>query len=194
MFIIHATRNRGTNLKVGECEISEKSKRSILTGYLSIIVITGMLLVQAGCKNHWSTEQRNALRQKCTGTETFENIVVIFSGFEDREFDAVTIKEYNNTTLLDTFQVKVLLSGSPGDGENKQRMVTINRPLNIKYRYLFIIPGQKPYELANMKMDMHPQYTMGSEGWGCEMRDFTIDGVRFEKTGNPSFVKREKKK
>jgi hypothetical protein len=32
---------------------------------------------------------------------------------------------------------------------------------------------------------------MASEGWGCVMGDYTIDGVRFEHKANPTFIKRD---
>lgn len=37
---------------------------------------------------------------------------------------------------------------------------------------------------------MQAQYTMTSEGYGCEMRKFKIDGISFENVGNPTFEKR----
>ena len=38
-------------------------------------------------------------------------------------------------------------------------------------------------------MMIWPQFTMLSEGYGCVMGDYTINGHRFEHNANPDFVK-----
>lgn len=72
-----------------------------------------------------------------------------------------------------------------------ERSATIERKMNIKYTYQFIIPGQKPYTLSNMKMIMWAQFTMTSEGYGCVLGDYNIDGKRFTHQRNPTFIKRD---
>jgi hypothetical protein len=41
-----------------------------------------------------------------------------------------------------------------------------------------------------MKMITWSQWTMSSEGYGCVMGDFSIDGIKHKHEGNPVFVKR----
>ncbi len=138
----------------------------------------------------WTEKQRKEFETKCSQTDTFNNVVFQLRGFDNNEFDSIWVKEYNDTALLDSFKVFVRPAQSPSDKERKERSVTIDRAMNIKYKYLFMLPRQKPYELANMKMIMWAQYTMTSEDWGCVMGDYTIDRVRFEHNANPTFIKR----
>lgn len=143
-----------------------------------------------GCFNStWTKEQRKEFENNCSQTDTFNNVVFQFRGFDNNEFDSIWVKEYNDTILLDSFRVFVCPAQS--HKERKERFATIERTMNINYKYHFIMPGQKPYELANMKMIMWVQYTMTSEGWGCIMGDYTIDGVRFEQNASPTFIKRD---
>jgi len=157
-----------------------------------ILYVLALCTLFTGCSNkRWSEKQRKEFESKCSQTETFSNVSIQFKGFDNNEFDSIMVKEYNNTDVLDSFKVFVFPAQSPDEKERKERSATINRTMNIKYKYHFIIPGQKPYELANMKMIMWAQFTMNSEGWGCVMGNFTIDGVKYEHDANPTFVKRE---
>jgi len=145
-----------------------------------------------GCFNtRWTDEQIKSFETKCSQTDTFSNVIFLFNGFDNNEFDSVMVKEYRDTKLLDSFKVFVSPSDNPTDKERKERSATINRKMNIKNKYLFIIPGQKPYELANMKMIMWAQFTMNAENWACVMGEYTLDGQKFEHSANPAFIKRD---
>lgn len=160
----------------------------------NIVFILITLFSLTSCFNtSWTPEQRKEFETKCNQTDTVHNLVCLFYGFHNNEFDSILIREYQDTTLLDSFKVFVWPAQSPSDIKRKERSATIRQGLNIKNNYHFIIPGQKPYVLANMKMIMWAQYTMAGEGWGCEMGDYTIDGVRFEHNSNPTFEKRYSK-
>jgi len=137
------------------------------------------------------TEQElKEFKCKCLKTDTFYDKIVLFTGFDNNEFNSVLIKEYNDETLLDSFKIHVSPSGSPWQKEHKQRIGTISRTMNVKYNYHFIIPGQKPYVLSDMKMILWPECLHVSKGYGCKMGDFRIDGVRYEQVTNPNIKKR----
>ncbi|MEN9639012.1 MAG: hypothetical protein RLZZ262_880 [Bacteroidota bacterium] len=138
----------------------------------------------------WTPEEREAFRAKCSQTYETENEIFYFRGFGDDEFDSVWVKAYRESLLLDSFQLHVPPSINQYDRERKIRSTAINRVLDIRNDYHILIPGQKPYVLANMKMIMWAQYTMSGEGWGCVMGDYTIDGVRYEHDAMPTFQKR----
>jgi hypothetical protein len=40
-------------------------------------------------------------------------------------------------------------------------------------------------------MIMRPKFSSFTEGYRCEMGDFTIDGVRYQKEDHPRFTKKE---
>lgn len=140
--------------------------------------------------NSWTEKQRKEFEIKCALTDTFYNISFQFKGFGNNEFDSILVKEFKEKVLLDSFNVFVRPGKSLSDKEGKKRSAIIERTMNTMYTYYFMIPKQKPYEFKNMKMIMWPQYTMTSEGWGCVMGSYTIDGKRFENNENPVFIKR----
>ncbi|WP_294821040.1 hypothetical protein, partial [uncultured Flavobacterium sp.] len=121
----------------------------------------------------------------------FSGEVFIFRGFEDKAFDSVTVVEYKGNLPIDTFKMYVWPANRDYRGNDKVRSGTADRQMNVDYAYHFLVPGQAPYVLSDMKMVMWSQYTMFSEGYGCVMGDYTIDGMRFEHNGNPEFVKRQ---
>ena len=72
----------------------------------------------------------------------------------------------------------------------KKRSAVVLREMNINYRYEFIIPGQQPYELKEMKMVTFAAETENSTGYICEMIAFTLNGIKFTDQGNPVLLKR----
>jgi hypothetical protein len=156
----------------------------------TIYLIFFLSFFLASCFKQWSPKERKDFELNCAATDTFPGLVIEFRGFVNNDFDSIRVKEYKDTTLLDSFRVFVPRANS-ADELLKQRSTNIGRKMNIKYKYLFIVPGQNPYELDNMKMIMWHQNTERSEGWGCVMGDYTIDGKRFEHNANPTFIKRE---
>lgn len=158
----------------------------------AILIIATVSLFLTSCfSSSWTEKQRKDFETMCTQTETFNNVVFQFAGFENSDFDSILIREFDDTVLVDTFKVFVNPYQSHDDSVRKERYTAIERAMNIKFKYQFVIPGEKPYELANMKMIMWAQYTMNSEGWGCVMGQYTIDGEKFEHNANPTFVKRK---
>jgi len=148
------------------------------------------IVLLTGCFSHWSEEDREEFEAECTNTKTFSNEVFSFRGFDDAEFYSISVIEYNGTTPIDTFSISVSPARDDFDRKHKRRTGSTDREMNVDYTYHFLIPGQKPYVLSDMKMIIWAQYTMFSEGYGCVMGNYTIDGVRFEQDANPEFVKR----
>jgi len=159
---------------------------------LSTIFLIAILIVSlTSCFNsRWTEEERKEFETKCNQTDTFNNVTFELGGFADNEFDSIMVKDYKDSILVDSFKIFVPPASDSIDRANKHRWASIERTMNIKHKYQFIIPGQKPYELTNMKMVMWAQYTNTSEGWGCIMADYTIDSERFEGVANPGFAKR----
>ena len=161
---------------------------------LAISIVT-LFFLQTSCSNsnyeHWTEERIKNFQKICSETDTFNNIVILFRGFDNSEFDSVLMKEYNDTLLVDSFRIFVWPAESPYDKREKKRWTAIERTMNINNRYEFIVSGQKPYELKNMKMVIWSQDTENSNGYGCEMGDFTLDGVEFKQVGNPTILKRD---
>ena len=157
-----------------------------------VVAISILIISNTSCsRKEWTDEQRKEFDKNCSQTDTFANVIFDFRGFDNNEFDSVLVKEYNDTILVDEFKIFVRQAQSQYDIEQKNRSFLIARTMHTKHTYHFIVPGQEPFVLANMKMVMWAQYTESSEGWGCEMGNYTIDGVRFEYNANPMFIKRD---
>ncbi len=156
------------------------------------IVLLALLIITIGCSSsrRWTPEQRNDFESKCTARESVEYLDISFRGFDDKAFDSVVVKEYDNKKLVSTFNVPVPPARDKFDRDARRRFAKIDRPVNLKHTYEISVPGQRPYRLANMKMITWPQYTMNSEGWGCVMGNYTIDDKKFERTATPEFIKR----
>jgi hypothetical protein len=95
---------------------------------------------------------------------------------------------YSAGQLLDSFKIFVETKSSP---TVKLRDSHIKREFNINHNYQFFISNQNTITLANMKMIMRPKFSSFTEGYRCEMGDFTIDGVRYQKEDHPRFTKKE---
>ena len=158
-------------------------KNKILKSFLILL-----LIFLASCFKRWSEEEHEEFDAKCAKTKTFSHKVFHFRGFDNAEFDSVAIKEYHNGILLDTFKMFVWPASDDWHLNNKVRRGSTERAMNIDYEYHFDVNGKK-FILKDMKMIKWAQYNMNSEGYGCVMAEYTINGVRYEHYANPTFQK-----
>lgn len=139
-------------------------------------------LLLASCFDHWTEQERKAFKAQCSQIDTFSYVKVQFSGFDSVELTPLIVQEYLGSQLLDDFKLDVPMLKAPNEA-------VIERTLYGKRRYVFKLPGGQNFELANMEMVMWPQWTMLSEGYGCVMASYTIDGVHHGDL-YPTFVKK----
>ncbi|MDR0560713.1 MAG: hypothetical protein LBG92_11140, partial [Prevotellaceae bacterium] len=99
----------------------------------------------------------------------------------------ITVRQIHNGQTVDSFSVQP--DKESYDAVRTRYYFYIDKPLYIRDTFQIAVSGCEPYILSDMKMVMHPQFTMLSEGWGCVMRDYKINGVHFEDNGGPDFVK-----
>lgn len=151
-----------------------------------LISLLCLLVLSTSCFTKWSEEEREVFRAKCAAITTFSDQAFLFRGFYNVEIDTITVKEYNQGILLDSFQIHVSPSVEPYGVKNG----LCNKEMNVNYTYHFIVPGYRPYILEDMAMGMVPQYTMMSENYGCVLNSYTIDGKHFKNDKSPVFVKR----
>jgi hypothetical protein len=163
--------------------------RTIINSLIAVFFLSGCN-TNSNSWHGWTDEQRKEFKIKCSQTKTFNSLVFSLRGFDDNEFDSILVKEFNGNQLLRSFNVYIFPAQSPQQKDRKERWGTINQILNINYTYRFIIPGKNLcWDLTDMKMIMRAHYTNNSEGWGCDMYDYTINGHRFPDSGNPTFYK-----
>lgn len=151
-----------------------------------------IVLLLSGCSVHhyWTDEQRDNFEKECAQSDSLYNYGVSFIGFEDKEFDSVVVMEFKDTGLVDSFKLFVFPSQNPYEREKKERSSHAIEAMNINNKYHFMVPAQT-FELTNMKKIMHPQYSETSEGWGCVLGSYTVDGIKIEGNRSIEFIKRE---
>ena len=133
---------------------------------------------------------KNNVENECT--TTLKNTSFSMIGFDNNEFDSITVKEYNKNAIVDSFKVFVFPIDK-FDTSRKERTISFYRPLNINHRYLFIVPKESPYELDNIKTVVMQERSMIDNVFLCELSGYTINGQQFEKW-SPCFVKKNFRK
>ena len=151
-----------------------------------IFIMTTILFTLTNCGRRWSDKEINDFDCKCRKNDTFQLGIVYFNGFDNTEFDSIQIKEFKNNILIDSFKIFV----EPAKNGMQKRSATIQRTMHTNYKYEFIINKEKPYELSNMEMIMWSEWTNDSENYGCEMGNYTLDGLTFKEQGNLNINKR----
>ena len=131
-------------------------------------------------KSPWTNEERQKFEKECLSTTTVDNLSLKFKGFDDVDFDSILVKEFKENIIIDSFKVSIRKSGTPDDKKNKIRYTSINRVFNLTHLYKFIISGQEPYELTNIKMAVTAEFTMQGEGHGCRLNEYVINGKKAE--------------
>lgn len=159
----------------------------VCAGLLLLLFIAFYLMVEYGGK--WSEKERRQFAEECAKTTVIDGLSISFIGFDYPEIDTVTIRQLHNGTCIDSFFVYVSAERYSYDSIRNQYHAYINRPLTITDSYHIIAHGVQTFILSDMEMVMWPQYTMFSEGWGCVMGSYTLNGVRFEHNTNPVLIK-----
>lgn len=139
------------------------------------------------CTHRWTAKERNDFQIKCSQTDTVSGLSFSLTGFRFDEIDTIQIKELTNNQINDTFSV-FIQKGTQDQAGNKY-FGHIDRMIHLKNSYQFIIKGQVLHTLSDMQMIMWAQWTMASEGYGCVMGNYSIDGVIYKHNDCPNFVK-----
>jgi hypothetical protein len=162
---------------------------AIIKAFLMTLIIP---VIFFGCRHSprrtaWTEKQKQAFAQKCSQTDTVDNLTFMLTGFEYNEIKNVGVRQIHNGHIIDSFYVHPHQDSF--DSSRTRYSARIDRPINVKDTYQFLIPGYNPFILSDMKMIMWDESTY-SEYYGCVMGDYQIDGVRFEDDANPDFIKK----
>lgn len=136
----------------------------------------------------WSEKERHEFAQKCSLTDTVSGLTFEITGFKYNEIKNIKVRQVHNASIIDSFYLHT--PNTSFDSLNPSYTVSIDRPLYIKDSYQFILNPYSLYILSDMKMVMWAQFTMFSEGYGCVMGEYKIDGKKFEHNANPNFIKK----
>jgi len=138
----------------------------------------------------WTEKERKEFSEKCSKEIYVDVGSICFTGFEFTQIDKAKVIEKNKEKVLDTFLINIYTQRDDHDKKHKRYWGYIDSMLNVNNTYSFFLGEEIPYVLHDMKKTLSAQYTMGGEGWGCSMSNFTIDDEKFESKGNICIMKR----
>jgi hypothetical protein len=153
-----------------------------------LVLVLSAALASAGCFHHWTEKQKSDFAAECARTTSVEGMVVELTGFEAARVRAVRVEDVRDGRAVGSFEIHA--DESSFDPLRQRYEASIDRLLDVRDEYRFLIPGEAPYVLSGMKMVVWPQWSMTSEGYGCVMGAYTLDGVRFEHDANPDLSAR----
>jgi len=155
---------------------------------MKIVIILSVLALLAGCTTRWTEKQKEEFAEKCSKTDSIDGLTFFLTGFDYDEIKNIMIKRIHNGQIVDSFYLqpppKITF-----DSIRTRYLASIDRSLYLKDSFQFVIQGHEPFFLSDMEVGMKAQFTMFSEGYGCGMRAYKINGVRFE-GANPNFIRK----
>ena len=154
---------------------------------LIILISLFTLFIIYWTNTHWTEKQKNEFSENCSNTETINDLSFSFTGFSYNEIENVKVNQIHGGKIIDSFYVQP--NKNTFDSIRTRYWASSTKLFYIKDTYQFIIKGNPPFILSDMKMIMWSQFTMFSEGYGCVMGDYKINGVRFSYDANPDFIK-----
>jgi hypothetical protein len=155
---------------------------------LSAILFSIVILFIESCSRRWTVKEKQEFAQKCSLTDSVQNLALELTGFKQNEIENIIVREMHNGKIIDSFFIHP--DKNRFDSLRTRSVAWIEHTIYIKDSYQIVISENQSFILSDMKIVMWPEYTMFSEGYGCEMGDYKIDGIRFEHNANPDFVKK----
>jgi hypothetical protein len=159
-------------------------------GFWCIIISTILLVILSiysfSFNQDWSEKKKKKfLLEECSQIDS-TNLFVEFTGFTIEELEETFVLQIHENEIVDSLFI-VLLTTYNHDSNNIIYSAKIEKPIYIHDTYHFIV-NQHIFVLSNMKMTLHPQYTMFSANYGCEMGEYAINGKNIEGR-YPNFIK-----
>ncbi len=155
-------------------------------GFLAML--TMCLLIGQSCKTRWTEAERQAFAAQCEQTDSVQGLGLSLVGFTYPEVASVLVHEVSGNTIVDSFYAET--DNGSFDSIRTTYYARINRTLYLGHHYMFYIQGQKPYILSGMKMMMWAQWTMMSEGYGCVMGEYVLNGKTHEHDSGITLMKK----
>ena len=107
-----------------------KSKTKV--NVISTLSFFSAFVLMSGCfeTHKWTEKEKIDFECKCTQKDTFSNESIGFKGFENNEFDSVTINEFKDNVLLRSFKISVSFVQNNDQGIVKTRWGKVNKTMN----------------------------------------------------------------
>jgi hypothetical protein len=131
----------------------------------------------SGCFLRYSEEERADIQAKCENRATISRLHVMFIGFAYAQMERIEVKAVRAGEIVDSFTLYPDIDRD--ENGNVTAWMDIFREFTLSDEYHFTVPGARTFVLTNMKMGLWPQFTMLSEGYGCVVRAYTVDGKNY---------------
>jgi hypothetical protein len=158
---------------VSDCIKISKSLRFILLGVFLVLI-----LIVSGCQHNWSEKQKQEFAQKCSETDTIEELNFYLKDFSYHEVENIYIQQIHNGIIVDSFYAHA--NTSSFDKIRNTYSAGVSRKICIKDIYKIIVPGEKPFILSDMKTVVWPTPDWFHENYECIMANYVIDGKLHE--------------
>ncbi|XZF14445.1 hypothetical protein ACTHGU_21895 [Chitinophagaceae bacterium MMS25-I14] len=156
-------------------------------GKILILLLPCFTMLLQGCFSYWTEKEKADFAAKCAATDSVADFSFTVTGFTYEQVKTVLVYHIRNQMIIDSFYVHPDIRNY--DSLRDRYWVSVDQAIYVKDTYQFVIPGQKPFLLSGMKMVMWPQWTMMSEGYGCRMKGYSVNGEKYE-DGGPDFIKK----
>jgi len=124
---------------------------------------------------HWTDKQREEFALSCSKTEFVDNLYFSVTGFSYKEVENIRVNIILDGKIIDSLYVHA--DQKQYDSSRRSYSIWLYKKIYLKDTYEFIISGQKPFVLSDMKMVMWPTFTEFSEGYQCIMGDYKTMGL-----------------
>lgn len=158
--------------------------------HYSFIILVGMIVClfsHAGCSKKWTEKEKQEFAEACSRKTTIEGLGMSFTGFAFEDIEHAYIARIHNGQVVDSLYIRP--NKQDRDSLRCRYYAYINKTIYLKDTFHIIVPEKQTFVLSDMKMVMWPQFTMFSEGYGCVMGEFSVDGEKYERNTTPDFMK-----
>ncbi|MDR0672547.1 MAG: hypothetical protein LBF93_02540 [Zoogloeaceae bacterium] len=159
-------------------------------GFPFIAACASLLL--AGC--HWTQAQRDQFKQACRHLELPNvSMTITFHGFTPREFDQFQMEFVRAGEDFLPSLSNMRKSCSLFYNNYSNHLLTCGIQLWGRFTpadsLRFTAPDQQVFAISGLKGIMEPQFTMLSEGYGCDVGAERVEGGRRDSDGELYFYK-----
>jgi len=158
----------------------------------TFLLMALVLLSLNGCFSKWSLQEKEQFKSECESSQTTDYLSVYFEGFSYAELEKVEVKQVRDGGVIDTFFIYPDIRRFKHENIDELSIMgsaTIRQEIYLADSYHFTLSSEQSFVLGEIKMIVWPQYTMFSEGYGCRLGEFSIDGVKSD-SGHINFVKK----
>ena len=150
-----------------------------------ILFILIIPLFLTSCFGKWSEARKKVFCEECEQTRIIEDLSFFLTGFSFSNNDSILVVQMRDSSVIDSFYVQINLT----DSLRNRWQGWIDKTIILDDVYHFVVPEEQTFILSDMKMVMWRQFTMFSEGYGCQMAEYKIDGKLFEHNSSVDFIK-----